>query len=81
MWEESRDLGLCLSMTTTGANSLMAPIHDRMPAFLEEEIAGYFAGKMNSFTPSPESLNKEDSPNPLIKRKGTSAQGNSFDGK
>jgi putative SOS response-associated peptidase YedK len=48
-------------MITTGANSLMAPIHDRMPAFLEvDEIAGYFAGEMNSFTPSPESVNMED---------------------
>ncbi len=79
IWEESRDHGLCFSMITTGANELMAPIHDRMPAVLEEgEIAGYLAGKMNTFTPSPESLRVDDSPNPLIKPKGTSVQGELF---
>ena len=79
IWEESRDLGLCFSMITTGANSLMASIHDRMPAFLEEEeIAGSFAGEVNSFSPSPESLKVEDSPNPLIKPKGDIVQGELF---
>lgn len=79
IWEESRDLGLCFSMITTGANELMAPIHDRMPAVLEEtEIPGYLAGEISSFTPSPESLRVDDSPNPLIKPKGTSVQGELF---
>jgi len=79
IWEESRDHGLCFSMITTVANSLMVPIHDRMPAFLEEdEIAGYFAGEKNTFTPSPESMKVDDSPNPLIKPKGTSVQGELF---
>jgi|GEM_PF-2603325 len=66
-------------MITTGANELMASIHDRMPAFLEEgEIAGYFAGEMNTFTPSSESLKVADSPNPLIKPQGSSLQGELF---
>jgi len=79
IWEKSRDLGLCFSMITTGANSLMAPIHDRMPAFLEEEeIAGYFAGEIDTFTPSPDSLKVEDSPNPLLKPKGDIMQGELF---
>ena len=57
----------------------MAPIHDRMPAFLEEdEITGYFAGEKSHFTPSSESLKEEDSPNPLVKPKGTSVQGELF---
>jgi len=79
IWEESRDFGRCFSMITTGANALMAPIHDRMPAVLEEvEIAGYLAGEMNSFAPSSESLKVKDSPNPLIKPKGNLVQGELF---
>ncbi len=35
-------------------------------------------GEKNSFTPSPESLKVEDSPNPLIKPKRTSVQGELF---
>jgi putative SOS response-associated peptidase YedK len=79
IWEESRDLGLCFSMVTTGANSMMAPIHDRMPAILEEgEISGYLAGEMDRFSPPSENLKVEDSLNPLIKSKGTSVQGELF---
>ena len=79
IWEESRDLGLCFSMITTEANEVMTPTHDRMPAFLEEEeIPGYFAGEMNTFSPSHESLKVEDSPNPLLKPKGDAVQGELF---
>ncbi len=61
---------MALSIITTGANELMAPIHDRRPVVLEEgRITGYLA---------PESLSVDDSPNPLIKPKGTSVQGELF---
>lgn len=79
IWEVSHEFGPCFSMITTGANSLMAPIHDRMPAILEEgEVEGYLAGEMSRFTPSSESLNVADAPNPLVKPKGTSVQGELF---
>ncbi len=73
------EFGPCFSMITTDANALMAPIHDRMPAILEEgDIAGYLAGEMSTFTPSCESLKVEDSLNPLVKPRGTSVQGELF---
>lgn len=75
LWEPSSEFGPCFSMITTGANSVMAPIHHRMPAILEEEqITPYFAGEIESFAPLPGSLQVEASDNPLIKPKEPPAQ-------
>jgi putative SOS response-associated peptidase YedK len=66
-------------MITTAANSFVAPIHDRMPAVLEDgEARDYLAGGKNTFAPLPGSLRVEDAINPLVKRKGTAEQGELF---
>jgi putative SOS response-associated peptidase YedK len=79
IWEESREFGPCFSMITTNANSMMAPIHDRMPAVLEEEqVPAYFAGEIEKFAPAVESLQVEDAANPLVKRKEPPLQGELF---
>lgn len=75
IWEESRDLGPCFSMITTGANAVMTPIHNRMPAILEEEqIPAYLAGEIKTFAPLVASLQVEAAVNPLVKPKEPSAQ-------
>lgn len=75
IWEESQKHGACFSMITTTANLVMAPIHERMPAYLEEDqIPAYFAGEMAIFKPLPESLQVEESANPLLKPKDPPAQ-------
>jgi putative SOS response-associated peptidase YedK len=79
IWEVSHEFGPCFSMITTDANERMAPIHDRMPALLEEgEVEDYLAGAMSRFAPLAESLKVEDSSNPLVKSKGMSVQGELF---
>lgn len=70
IWEESRDLGPCFSMITSGANAVVAPIHHRMPTILEEDqITAYFAGDLRTFLPLTESIQVEAAVNPLRKPK------------
>ena len=70
LWEESEKHGLCFSMVTTEPNALVATIHDRMPAYLEEgEVARYLAGEIGTFTPLASSIRVEDATNPLLKSK------------
>ncbi len=75
LWEPSPEFGSCFSMITTRANRVMAPIHDRMPAILEEEqITPWFAGEIDNFAPLPENIQVEESANPLVKPKEPPAQ-------
>ena len=75
LWELSPEFGPCFSMITTRANSVMAPIHNRMPAILEEDqITPYFAGEIETFAPLPENIQVEESANPLVKPKEPPAQ-------
>ncbi|GAA5495881.1 hypothetical protein Rhal01_02062 [Rubritalea halochordaticola] len=79
MWEESREYGHCYTMLTTAANSLMEPIHKRMPAVLVgEEIPAYLAGDLREFHPSVACLRVEDALNPLLKNPPTHQQGELF---
>ncbi|YCM45775.1 SOS response-associated peptidase family protein [Verrucomicrobiaceae bacterium 227] len=68
IWEESTALGPCFSMITTEANSLVRPIHHRMPALLvASEREAYLGGELNLFAPGAELLVVENSVNPLLK--------------
>lgn len=79
IWEESAELGRCYSMLTTRANSLVSPIHNRMPSLLTgDEQARYMDGRMNEFTPLPETLVVNDAPNPLLKNPPTHSQDELF---
>lgn len=79
LWEECPRLGACFSMITTDANSLMAPIHDRMPAVLAPaELMPYLQGLVARFAPPSEALRVMDAPNPLVKHKPESVQGELF---
>jgi putative SOS response-associated peptidase YedK len=79
IWEESETLGPCFSMITTAANSRVEAIHHRMPAILRhDEVDAYFAGDIRSYSPPPEIIQVADAPNPLVKKKPPSAQGELF---
>jgi putative SOS response-associated peptidase YedK len=79
IWEETEALGRCYSMLTTKANSLVAPIHNRMPSILiGGEQARYMAGGMDTFTPLPQTLVVNDAPNPLVKNPPTHSQDDLF---
>ena len=79
IWEDSNDLGRCYSMLTTEANSLVSPIHNRMPSILVGgEQARYLDGGMDVFAPLPQTLVVNDAPNPLLKNPPTHSQGDLF---
>lgn len=79
IWEETDALGLCYSMLTTEANSLVSPIHHRMPSILiGGEQARYMAGGMDAFNPRPQTLVVNDAPNPLLKNPPTHSQDELF---
>jgi len=68
VWEENLEFGPCFSMITTEANTLVAPIHDRMPAVLDDsELPGFLAGGIKSFAPAIGTLQVADAANPLTK--------------
>lgn len=67
--EENEELGRCYSMLTTEANSLVKPIHNRMPVVLTpSQHEPYLAGEIDTFKPAPELLKVEDAANPLTKK-------------
>lgn len=79
IWEEVETLGRCYSMLTTEANSLVAPIHHRMPSILlGDELPRYLDGGMDVFTPLPQTLIVNDAPNPLLKNPATHSQDELF---
>ncbi|MEO8614754.1 MAG: SOS response-associated peptidase family protein [Luteolibacter sp.] len=71
IWEENVELGPCFSMITTTANTVAAPVHNRMPAVLgPQEIDAYLDGASATFRPAPERLCVADAVNPLRKKSG-----------
>jgi putative SOS response-associated peptidase YedK len=68
IWEDSPEQGRCFSMLTTEANSLVSPIHHRMPAILTaDEQQAYLLEGLESFAPAPNLLTTEKTANPLLK--------------
>ena len=66
-------------MLTTEANSLVSPIHHRMPSILSgDEQARYMAGGMDVFAPLPKTLVANDASNPLLKDPATDSQDELF---
>ncbi|MCP5535428.1 MAG: SOS response-associated peptidase family protein [Akkermansiaceae bacterium] len=79
IWEQSVSQGECFSMITTTANSLMAPIHHRMPAVLSaDELNPYLNGELMVFTPKPDTLLVNETTNPLLKNPPSHLQGELF---
>lgn len=71
IWREEADRGECFSMITTEPNSVLAPIHDRMPAVLmDSQIPAYLSGELSSFGPSRVLLTYTQAENFLAKKKG-----------
>ena len=69
IWEESENHGRCFSMITTEPNTIVEPVHDRMPAVLAlDQISPYLAGDLSEFGPSSVSLEFEEAAN-FLKRK------------
>lgn len=79
LWEESAEFGPCFSMLTTEANSLVSPIHHRMPAILtDDEQESFLLEGLESFKPAPGLLTTERAANPLLKSKPTHIQDELF---
>ena len=79
LWEESSGFGPCFSMLTTEANSLVSPIHHRMPAIVTENDQKTFLLKgLEFFKPAPELLTTKKTVNPLLKTTPTHIQNELF---
>lgn len=79
LWEESSEFGPCFSMLTTEANSLVSPIHHRMPAIMTENDQKTFLLKgLEFFKPAPELLTTKKTVNPLLKTTPTHIQNELF---
>jgi putative SOS response-associated peptidase YedK len=66
-------------MLTTEANSLVSPIHHRMPAILtEDEQRSFLLEGLESFKPVSDLLTTERAANPLLKTKPTHIQDELF---
>ena len=75
IWEEHPEFGRCYSMVTTAASSLMAPIHNRMPAILlPAEALEFLSGGSWSFQPFVGPLTVTPCASPLVKPQGADAQ-------
>ena len=75
IWEEHPEFGRCYSMVTTAASSLMAPIHNRMPAILlPAEAPEFLNGGSWSFHPFAGPLTVTPCANPLVKPQGPDPQ-------
>ena len=79
LWEESTEVGPCFSMLTTEANSLVSPIHHRMPAIVtENDHEKFLLEGLKFFEPPPELLITERAANPLLKIKPSHIQDELF---
>lgn len=57
IWEDSEENGRCFSMITTEPNRTVAPVHDRMPAVLDQQsVAPFLDGTLHAFGPSSVAL-------------------------
>ena len=75
IWEEHPEFGRCYSMVTTAASSLMAPIHDRMPAvLLPAEAPVFLSGASWTFQPFAGPLTVTPCASPLVKPQGPDPQ-------
>jgi putative SOS response-associated peptidase YedK len=64
IWEENASLGCCYSMITTDPNAAVKPVHDRMPAVLDDhQIDDFLDGKLDHLGPSPVELTYQQAPN------------------
>ena len=79
LWEESSEFGPCFSMLTTEANSLVSPIHYRMPAIvtIDDHKKSLLEG-LEFFKPAPELLTTKKAVNPLLKMKPSHIQDELF---
>lgn len=79
LWEESPEHGPCFSMLTTEANSLVSPIHHRMPAILSEaEQKSFLLEGLENHAPAPSLLTVGTTANPLLKNPPTHVQDELF---
>jgi putative SOS response-associated peptidase YedK len=79
LWEESLELGPCFSMLTTEANSLVSPIHYRMPAIVTiDDHKKFLLEGLEFFKPAPELLTTKKAVNPLLKMKPSHIQDELF---
>jgi putative SOS response-associated peptidase YedK len=81
IWEKGEQ-GDCFSMITTEPNTILRPVHDRMPAVLGEgQMIPYLTGELNNFGPSAVTLQFQEAANFLRPGKAPdppSAQGELF---
>lgn len=79
LWEESSEFGPCFSMLTTEANSLVSPIHHRMPAVVTiDNQKKFLLEGLEFFKPAPELLTTKKAVNPLLKMKPSHIQDELF---
>jgi|TARA_B100001059_G_scaffold59079_1_gene54395 putative SOS response-associated peptidase YedK len=79
LWEESSEFGPCFSMLTTEANSLVSPIHYRMPAIVTiDDHKKFLLEGLEFFKPAPELLTTKKAVNPLLKMKPSHIQDELF---
>lgn len=61
---EEGELGECFSMITTEPNTVLEPVHDRMPAVLgDDQMVPYLAGELSTFGPSAVALQYREAAN------------------
>jgi putative SOS response-associated peptidase YedK len=69
IWEVDAERGECFSMITTEPNSVLEPVHDRMPAVLTDtQIPAFLHGELNEFGPSAVGLQFSEGANFLKPR-------------
>jgi putative SOS response-associated peptidase YedK len=70
IWEQDPNRGDVFSMVTTDPNTLVAPVHDRMPAVLSfGQIRPYLGGDLHEFGPSSVALRFGEAENFLSPKK------------
>ncbi len=84
IWEDNKDHGECFSMITTEPNAVLEPVHDRMPAVLQDsQVTPFLAGELNEFGPSAVALEFAEAANFLkpaskARKSGGASQGELF---
>jgi putative SOS response-associated peptidase YedK len=69
IWDQDKERGDYFWMITTEPNSVLEPVHDRMPAVLaESQISPFLSGELNEFGPSSFLLQFNETEN-FLKRK------------
>lgn len=69
IWEVDEERGECFSMITTEPNDVVEPVHDRMPAVLDDaQIPPFLKGELNQFGPTSVTLDYREAANFLKTR-------------